>query len=80
MPRYDLAMTSVDVSREFYTDFNAAFAAHDKRQFGKEVKTTRVMPGLHLTLGVTLIYLSLIVLVPLAVLDQFVSCSSYQVM
>ena len=30
-------MTSVDVSREFYTDFNAAFAAHDKRQFGKEV-------------------------------------------
>ena len=33
-----LLNASYDVSREFYKDFNAAFAAHYKKTTGKEVK------------------------------------------
>ena len=47
-------------------DYDTAFdEIKNSRKFGKD-KKVRVIPGFHLTLGITVTMLSLIVLIPLA--------------
>ena len=45
---------------------NQAIKSENKIQIKKHVKKSRVIPGFHLTLGITVVMLSLIVLIPLA--------------
>lgn len=45
---------------------NQAIKSENKIQIKKHVKKSRVIPGFHLTLGITVVMLSLIELIPLA--------------
>ena len=45
---------------------NQAIESENKIQIKKHVKKSRVIPGFHLTLGISVVMLSLIVLIPLA--------------
>lgn len=48
------------------TNENQSTESENKIQIKKHVKKSRVIPGFHLTLGITVVMLSLIVLIPLA--------------
>ena len=48
------------------TNENQSTESENKIQIKKRVKKSRVIPGFHLTLGITVVMLSLIVLIPLA--------------